>query len=214
MLRSIDYGVERLYLVDNGDVLPDCFDFIGAESTYTAKMGYNAGVAASWNLIIKANMNAPWWLICNNDIKFSPGALEELEHTMRANRGSPTIAKILTHPAEKGSFGAFGINERAVEKVGWFDENYYPIYFEDTDYNRRAQIAGVEMIDIPSDSTHVGNSSWEGDAHRKSRNEYTFRRNRIYHEAKWGGVESPFDTGFPMTYWTPPSLEWIKQNSW
>ena len=37
--------------------------------------GHNLGVAASWNLGIKATPLADWWLICNSDIKFGPGDL-------------------------------------------------------------------------------------------------------------------------------------------
>lgn len=33
-----------------------------------------------------------------------------------------------------GQWSAFAITKKMVEKVGLFDENFYPLYFEDFDY--------------------------------------------------------------------------------
>ena len=41
-------------------------------------MPRNIGVSGAWNLIIKCYMNAPYWIIVNDDVSFGLGLLEEM----------------------------------------------------------------------------------------------------------------------------------------
>ena len=41
--------------------------------------GYNMGLAPAWNLAIRANSFADWWVLAQNDILLEPGSLAQLD---------------------------------------------------------------------------------------------------------------------------------------
>lgn len=175
MLDSVDVDVKETLVILNGN--PDetrCY-LAGRNVTYLDP-GFNLGVAASWNFVIRARPAADWWLIVNADITFGTGDLERLVDAM--GKPGPTVACLY-------EFGAFGINQAAVDKVGWFDENFHPIYFEDNDYRRRCHLAGVPILNLISRTRHE-NSATIASGYAKH-NERTFPRNGDYYAAKWGG---------------------------
>lgn len=204
MLDSVDHDIDRLYIVDNGGVVTgDMVRHYRANDIHICDPGYNVGVGPSWNLIIKANIQAPWWLISSNDVRFSPGALTRLVEDMGAHSGIPHLSRIVIGNESWGNhFGAFALNPEAIDMVGWFDENIYPIYFEDTEFLdrvERAKKSGFTISDIPSRTHHDGNQSWQGNPQLASGNKRTWDINRDYRDDKWniGGVEYeyPFDIG-------------------
>jgi GT2 family glycosyltransferase len=74
------------------------------------------------------------------------------------------------------------------DKVGPFDEKYYPAYYEDTDYTYRLQLAGMSKLDTEFLKPEVFRTSKSGE---KDKNLY----NRIFecrkhYESKWGGAPS------------------------
>jgi hypothetical protein len=93
-------------------------------------------VAGSWNLGIKADPFAPWWLIANFDLEWPAGSL-------RAFSEQATDGVLLAESPQPWS--AFALSEDAVKRVGLFDEGFHPAYFEDTDYEMRCQIEGVKI---------------------------------------------------------------------
>jgi hypothetical protein len=93
------------------------------------------GVASSWNLIIKSNLSAPYWLISNHDISFTPGILEQFYNL--ANDSSCDIIHGDSGDFRNGSYALFLIKDSLISKIGLFDENFYPAYGEDTDYIMR-----------------------------------------------------------------------------
>jgi GT2 family glycosyltransferase len=175
MLESVDVQTAETLVILNGE--PDVTRAMlrGRPVTYIDP-GFNLGVAASWNFIIRARPAAPWWLIVNADIEFGSGDLERLVQTM--DDPAPQLACLY-------EFGAFAINQAAVDEVGWFDENFYPIYFEDNDYRRRCALAGVPIKSLISRTRHE-NSSTIASGYA-SHNERTFPRNLDYYVDKWGG---------------------------
>ncbi len=198
-LSSIDVEVDRLVVVDNsadgsiGDVAAE-FD------AHVIDPGWNLGVAASWNLVVKANPMAPWWAIANVDVEFAPGDLARLASAM--NDRDAHVACLLR-------FGAFGINRSCVDLVGLFDENFAPIYCEDCDYEYRCRLAGVPIVDVQSGARHLEGGSVALHAGHVDDNARTFPANHAYFEAKWGGpvrggetYRSPFNRGGAVSEWT------------
>src|SRR5512146_1130159 len=45
-------------------------------------VGRNLGVAASWNLVMKAHPDEPWWAFANVDTEFAPDDLDRLAREM------------------------------------------------------------------------------------------------------------------------------------
>ena len=140
MLKSIDYPVDQVIIIDNANVGWMYYGAIGIESRlpnmnligkiHTIHMPSNLGVAASWNLGIKATPFSPYWFIVNDDVTFPAGTLEEWAH-------EEALDARLYLASDASPWCAFTIGEFLVSCVGLFDEAYYPAYYEDDDYEMR-----------------------------------------------------------------------------
>lgn len=175
MLGSVDLAVAETLVILNGNADETRSHLNGHQVTFIDP-GFNLGVAASWNFVVRARPAAPWWLIVNADIEFGAGDLERLADAM--DKPGPRVACLY-------EFGAFGINAETVDTVGWFDENFHPIYFEDNDYRRRCHLAGVPVVNLISRTRH-DNSATIASGYARH-NDRTFPRNGDYYAAKWGG---------------------------
>lgn len=189
MLGSVDVPVERVMVIDNGGGMGP------VPGALVSRMPENLGVAASWNLIIKANPSAPWWAIVNHDVEFAPGDLEALATAMGAGVLIATLA----------GFAAFGLSRECVRRVGLFDENFIPAYCEDADYEWRCRLAGVEIVALPANLRH-DTSATLTERELRMQNSRTYNANRAYYARKWGGElrggethTSPFGEGGRIT---------------
>ena len=171
MLNSIDCGVDRLIVIDNGARVKDLPQV--ATEQYVIYSPENLGVAGSWNLGIKMTPSAPWWAIVNYDVTWPEHSLAKLAAAARPD------ALVLS--AGSPPWCAFALGDKVVEEVGLFDEAIYPAYFEDNDYQRRVLNAGMEVVqaDVP---VHHANSSTL--AEHANRNYVTFPENAAYYGEK------------------------------
>lgn len=149
LLESIDYPVEHLVIVNNGDPAWRAVKPKLVERLSQIDMPANQGVAGSWNLIIKATPFAPYWLITGDDTWFPEGSLEEI-----ACKAGPDA---LYHLQVAPKWASFAIGEDVVRKAGLACELFHPAYFEDNDWQRRIdEAAETKYLDIP---VHHDNSS-------------------------------------------------------
>jgi len=167
MLDSVDLPVKHLLVIDNGagdDLLfSDYF-----EKVTVLKMPANFGVAGSWNLGIKSFPFDSRWFIASNDVQFRSGALEQL---------SKARSDELTLTASAPHWQAFALGDEVVSSLGLFDEcGFFPAYFEDNDYMRRAQFAGINIRKLDIDLVHDNSSTIK--AGYESKNDITFFRNQ------------------------------------
>lgn len=162
----------------------------------------NLGVAASWNLIVRTGMARGFELVTigSNDVLLFPGSLARVQSL--AKRESEVTWHI-------HGWNFFIIHQRAIARVGWFDENFYPAYKEDQDYAYRCILAGAERVksgQIGWGGEHLGSQTIRSDAHYYARNQVTHLRwNMSYYMKKWGG-----DSGAER-YTTPfgdPRRDW------
>jgi FkbM family methyltransferase len=143
LVNSIDFPVENFVIFNNNgrDEITQELEEIKKrgnpfiENIAICHLPHNIGVAAVWNLIIKSYIRAPYWLICNHDISFNPGLLEEIFiNTLDDSVG-------IIHPGGgdfgNGSYDIFLLKDWVISKIGLFDENLYPAYCEDADYIMR-----------------------------------------------------------------------------
>lgn len=137
MLESVDVPVEHLVVIDNGGTLEGAGTDLAADFR-VLRMPTNLGVAASWNLACRLAYRAPWVLIASDDVTWPPGALGGFA----AAAGEDRVVLSGTWP----HWCAFALGMGVVHRVGLFDEGYFPAYFEDTDYRRRLDRAGVEVV--------------------------------------------------------------------
>jgi len=211
-LRSIDHPIDTLVIIQNGpdDQMPTRTEIRDALVSVAKRVELichpNAGVAGSWNEIIKL-FPAPWWMFVNNDIQFTPDDLSKMARLAPEFQGAGMIY---------GNHGAswFVITDLGVEKVGLYDENIFPAYLEDCDWARRADLLGVRRFDIPDvhaihgDGQLTGSCTINSDPLLASENARTHGLNFKYYRAKWGGNNDqetfthPFnDPNHPLTMW-------------
>ena len=81
-------------------------------------------------------MNAPYWIIVNDDVAFGKGFLKEMATTAEED---PDLGMIHGNKGDYGvgSWDLFLIRDHIVKQFGLFDENLYPAYCEDADYLMR-----------------------------------------------------------------------------
>ena len=196
LLQSIDYPIEHLVIVDNSGeqswqpAKPDM-----VQKMWVLRIPFGLGYGGAWNLIIKSTPYAPYWVLVNDDAWFEPGALSVIAKNV------DTTALNFVEISPKWSCVVFG--EGAVENVGLFDENFYPIYFEDNDYERRYNNAGFKINYIDA-MVHHDNSSTLVSGFQRI-NDVTFGRNHTYFELKIK------DNDFSQGNW---SLRTRRMNRW
>jgi GT2 family glycosyltransferase len=191
MLDSLDYPIGHLLIIDNGAAdVEQAFELnvpVVVEHTTYLPMPANLGVAASWNLGIKSFPYDDVWFFASNDMAFSPGDLERLSG---ARRDEITLASMFPY------WQAFAVGYEAVSALGLFSEAFFPAYFEDNDYMRRAEHHGVPVRRIEMDLWHENSATINSDDRLRQRNNETFSRNRARFEWKMSGLDfghAPWD---------------------
>lgn len=120
----------------------------------------NLGVAGATNRIMYETPDAPFWVVSNNDIAFAPGALEALCRTAAA---PPPLAGSLhpvmisgIFPHRDHGWSVFVLLRDVMERVGVWDENLYPAYAEDGDFETRLYGAGLELVRVEAARVYHG----------------------------------------------------------
>jgi hypothetical protein len=157
LLHSLDVPVHTLAIVDQSGGRHDAEahnlrqalreleqrGWPGVQAVRVAQPFGNAGVASAWNQILLGFPNAPLALIANHDVVFAPGVLAQALAAMDCGR--PQFLALF--PGER-AFSAFLLSALAWDRVGVFDERYYPAYWEDLDYRDRLLASSeVEWLD-------------------------------------------------------------------
>jgi GT2 family glycosyltransferase len=177
-----DFPATDILVVDNG-----CQKIFEHPNIYVYPFPRNLGVAASWNylcrLVFDQNSKCSWvnpraWLI-NDDVYMGKSQSEIFDVLHDA---SSMDAKFV---ANLENWSNFFIHRDCFEKVGPFDENFYPAYFEDNDYRYRMKLGKVVYFGHENLQPEVFRSSMTR-TKDPSLNEY-FQKNELYYEKKWGG---------------------------
>jgi GT2 family glycosyltransferase len=149
----------------------------------------NRGVAASWNSIMREGFGRgyEWVFLANNDCFVAPGTPQKAIDVLGTD--GVGIWFICS-----GAF--FAISRATVERVGWFDERFYPAYYEDCDYYRRCDLAGVKRENVPGASAeHLNSMALKSGA--------KFPDLRPYYIEKWGGPPGEERFTVPFNYKPP-----------
>jgi GT2 family glycosyltransferase len=86
-------------------------------------------------------------------------------------------------------YACFAINPIALEIIGCFDENFFPAYCEDQDYDRRALVAGLHEGNCSTTMIqHNGSGTIARDPALARENAVTQALNLSYYQRKWGGL--------------------------
>jgi GT2 family glycosyltransferase len=146
----------------------------------------NRGVAASWNAIMREGFGRgyEWVFLANNDCFVGPGTLQKAIDVLGTD--GVGIWYICS-----GAF--FAISRETIDRIGWFDEKFWPAYYEDTDYWRRCDLAGVVRREVPGAiAEHVGSGAIKAGAQ--------FPNLEPYYIEKWGGKPGEERFTVPFNY--------------
>jgi GT2 family glycosyltransferase len=159
-----------------------CDIYAGLARVTYYPFGFNRGLAKSCNegLIAAYDDGCDVVVTVNDDVCLRSG---DLERIARAALSTGTLAT----PFDGGHETACAaIPRQALERVGYFDENFTPAYYEDVDWLRRAKLAGLPVEHVGGvGATHQDSASLQhvpSEQHHKQ-----FRANRSYYLKKWGG---------------------------
>lgn len=150
----------------------------------------NLGVSASWNLICKTAFDEGFThvLILNDDIELVRPEVDLL-NTIGQHQNDTLLV-------QSGTWCVICIPKKVFEKVGHFDEQFFPAYFEDNDYERRIMLQSEVFVkrEPGLDPTLYRNSMTISKEPRLNSN---FERNRKLYIAKWGGEPHKETFGSP-----------------
>ena len=172
----------------------------------------NRGCAGGWNQGVAWGMERGFthFLIANNDILMGPRTIENLyKRMMKGDKllvSAIDVIRELTVPqqvldvdnqinwkedteAPHPSFSCFMINRECIDKVGYFDETFFPAYFEDNDYHYRIKLAAGPDAAIANTTgvfVHYGSRTQNQVAGGVVPGN-TFQANEAYFSRKWGG---------------------------
>jgi len=202
LINSIDYKVDTVVILFQGGY--NNFDFTKIKNKFINKFifiksSFNIGVSRGWNYILE-NYLKSYCIISGDDNYFSPGTLEKVYQFMNTDKLSNIMFTFQLE--ESAQFNTFILTKKALETVGYFDENIYPAYYEDNDYRYRIILSGNNIINIPDvyintgDNNNLNSCTLYGvDAkYRKNMGE-CFSRNGNYFNSKWNNSTSiyPFN---------------------
>ena len=158
-INSFDSAVDTLVVVVNGDddATREWAELLAPSALIKRIIIVFApqtlGVAGATNRILYETPDAPFWVISNNDIAFASGALHAL--CIAAQNAPPTAGSLhpvmLTgvFPHRDHGWSCFVLLHAVIERLGVWDENLYPAYAEDGDYETRLYGAGLELVRVP-----------------------------------------------------------------
>lgn len=194
MLGSINYPIDNILIIDNGG------QFKTDKDVKVLNMPANLGLSASWNLGIKCYPHAKYWLFASADTKWGESALQEIDSLSGSNK------LILTNDA----YGCFSVGENVIDKVGLFDEYFYPIYFEDNDFHERVARFCPEntIVSTPIQTApEVGSQTINSDDNLKNINHDTFVKNQEYYRYK---QTTNFEVCKPWSLSRRRDHEWLR----
>lgn len=152
LLRSIDFPVEHLVIVDNSGKCewnPVKPDFV--VNMWVIRVPFGLGLVGAWNLIVKSTPYAPYWVLVNDDAYFMPSEMKKIPEQV------DTQALNFLDIVPQWSGVVFG--EGMIDKVGLYDENFYPLYFDDNDLERRVDLARIAKKTIECKMGHDNSST-------------------------------------------------------
>jgi len=202
LINSIDYKVDTVVILFQGGY--NNFDFTKIKNKFVNKFifiksSFNIGVSRGWNYILE-NYLETYCIISGDDNYFLPGTLEKVYEFINADKLNDIMFTF--HLEESAQFSTFILTKKALETVGYFDENIYPAYYEDNDYRYRIMLSGNNIINIPDVYMNTGDNNnsnsctlYGVDAkYRKNMGE-CFSRNGNYFNTKWNNSTSIYPFG-------------------
>jgi len=93
-------------------------------------------------------------------------------------------------PGTKTDLHAFAVTRRMVDEIGIYDENFYPVYFEDTDLCWRMGVMGVQKTIVPEVRRVSQTLCGAAGSDKRILRHYELNAERMarYYIRKWGAI--------------------------
>jgi len=202
----------KLVLINNGstDGTKEYFKSLRRDfNTYIFNFGENKGVSGAWNFGIyhaMVKLGCSYFLVVNNDVILHPEAVKIMMEILNLPKVVMATATDVSGKIPKAEdilkmkipekeeltecpdFSCFLIKKETIEKVGWFDEKFFPAYFEDNDYHYRIKLAGLLAYkNSRALYYHFGSRTIKESEEVKTKCNIGYSVNREYYKEKWGG---------------------------
>ena len=195
LLDGLDVMVDRLAIVDNSGGSAAEADVHQAlteleqsghprvRQIAVARPFANAGVAMSWNLILRSFPSAPVAALLNNDVRIAPGILAEA--LVRVDCSRAQFMPLLPVPQE---FSAFLLTPGCWDRIGLFDPDFHPAYCEDLDYRDRLRrdsnvrwVTAKDLQDRMAALNPSSSATINSDPQLEAFNAISFALNRLWY---------------------------------
>jgi len=204
LANSIDYPIEYKVIINNGKK--------GALDEWNDKnpewriidSPYNLGCAGAWNLAPEIFIDDAW-LICNEDQDLQPGVLETICKESDLHHKDADIIYV----DKNNAFDIFVWTRNGVKNFGTFDENFYPIYYEDWEMRMRFWVGGGKPYNITKPVKIKHGKPYPHNLNYVAMIEQTEIYNRDYYTRKWGIIDDK-NTTFKHPFNNPS----IKVKDW
>lgn len=172
----------------------------------------NTGCAASWNTGLRAMMADPdkqWCIIVSAAMRFAHGGMDFVQRLRDDDMEWGALTRYGWHYA--------AVSKPMVELIGYFDENFWPGYMEDTDYMFRMHIAGLNdpQVFVPRIDALDDDLASIGHAIQLAGVRPDGEKMEQYWQQKWGRPSNAYDLwdlaadvrpfgDRPLGYWPVP----------
>lgn len=204
-LRATVGDKPAVLVIDNGST-DGTMEFLrGCEGISLIGNEANLGCAGAWNQGVRET-HSEWVVFLNNDVIVSSGwltgliataemegldivspAIREGEHNYDIESYACDYVGRMKNVVRRGVADGicFMVHRRVFESVGLFDENFRIGQFEDTDFFRRARIAGFQLGTTGRTFIHhFGSITQKSLGQGKTEKSY-MAGNRAYYRKKW-----------------------------
>ncbi len=183
MAQKVD-SVKIILICNGPKVRQRCIDL--AENNSSIIVAFpegNLGVSGSWNLIAETAFDGGYnnVTIIGDDLQFTTN--DSLSIFLDAVKENPNSVYYVYNQG----FSAFCLPKFVWDKIGKFDDGFWPGYFEDNDYYRRMMLNNVGWQGLHIETEHPTSSSINTDERLRAINQHCFPLNKMRYVAKWGG---------------------------
>ncbi len=153
------------------------------------------GVSGGWNKILEYAFEKNDFenvIIVGSDIEMTNNFFDELIIEYESSKADLFLCN---------GFNCFIISKKCYDLAGKFDENFFPAYFEDNDYDHRVKKTKeliYRNVGHKDKLKHFGSAVIRLNDDCNSANGQTFTMNRNYYNKKWGG--NPTEEKFEYPY--------------
>lgn len=132
-------------------------------------------LAKCWNVALQCLWKAGWdrAIVLNNDLVLRPDSARLMDaydkpfvtlvsvdsEDQLGEPGDRTVEELRAVERPFPDFSAFMISKSVTDKIGWFDEAYYPAFCEDWDWHWRMEKAGIKAVCCGLPFLHFGSST-------------------------------------------------------